>query len=188
MDGFHAAGDGFLRALPDRLQAPRDFLGYRCGRVHGARGRCRSLAGIGIHLREDLVHLREPRLMTLGRLRDGVGGKERGKHLPAVAQLLDPAHQDLHHGDAGFTHELELLREPRADLPSREKGTQHRKGGPKHANACHRVRHGEIHARPRGRGPIGGSHRCGTRRLPGGDERGDQSVDQDRKPGLGDAL
>ena len=67
--GLHTPGDRLLRALPDGLQALGDLLGRRSCGCSSPRWPPPFPAGVGIHLREDLIHLRKPRLMALGRLR-----------------------------------------------------------------------------------------------------------------------
>ncbi|NKF67595.1 hypothetical protein GO296_04878 [Ralstonia solanacearum] len=188
VDSLGAAADRLLRALAHRLQTLGDLLGGTGCRVHGALGRIRPPAGIGDHLREDPVHVAQPCLVPLGRLSDGVGGEDRSEHLPVKLQLLDGADQHLDHQDAGAAHGLELLRQPRADLPADEERAQGGEAGPEYAHARNGGRHLQVGSGPGG----GGGARCrdggGACGLPRGDQGWEQPVDEHGEANLGDAC
>ena len=109
VDGLDATPDRFLGALTHSLQPLGDLLGGGGGGVHRALGGVRPLGRVGVHLREDLVHLREAGLVALGGLLDGVRRENRLEYLPAVLQLLDAFHQHLDHEDARLADDLEFL-------------------------------------------------------------------------------
>jgi hypothetical protein len=55
-----AASDRFLRALAHGFEPLGDLLGGGRGGVHRALGGVRAFGGVGVHLGEDAIHLREP--------------------------------------------------------------------------------------------------------------------------------
>ena len=188
MDGLDAATDRFLRALAHSLQPLGDLLGGRRGGVHRALGRFRPARGVGVHLREDLVHLRKPCLVALGGLGNRVRREDGGEGFPAVAQLLNRLDQHLDHEDARLADDLEFLRQPSPDLPADQERAQHGERRLEHADAGYGGRHRQIRRRPRRSGGAGGCDGRRTGGLPRRDQRRDQAVDQHGQPDFGDAL
>ena len=124
VDRFDCPPNRLLRAQAHGFEPFGDFLGGGGSGVHRALGGVRPPGRIGHHLREDAIHLCEPLFVALGRLRNGVGGEDRGEHLPLETQLLDAFHQHLDHEDAGLAHDLKLLGQPRPNLPADQEGTE----------------------------------------------------------------
>ena len=109
MDGLDAATDGLLCALTHGFEPLGDFLGGRRSGVHCTLGRICPLGRVGVHLRKDLVHLRETGLVTLGGLSNRVRREDGSESLPAVSQLLDRLDQHFDHEDARLADDLEFL-------------------------------------------------------------------------------
>ena len=130
-----ATPDRFLRALAHGFEPLGDFLGSGRSGVHRAFGCVRTFGGVGVHLGEDAIHLREPLFVALGGFSDGVGREDGGEHLPLEAQVLDALHQHLDHENARLADDLELFRQPRPDLPADDRRAQRPE---RHAKLAHR--------------------------------------------------
>ena len=182
-----ATPNRLLRALTHSFEPFGDFLGGGCGGVHRALGGVRAFRGVGVHLGEDAVHLCQTFLVPLRGLGNGVGRKHRREHLPLITQELKAGDQRLHHEDARLADDLELFGQPRPDLPADDGRSKHAEGHTQLADRGNRIGHRQIGRGPRCCRGAGRRHRRRARRLPRGDQRRDQAVDQHREADLGDA-